>query len=1029
MGETPLFQAVEMEQMEHIKYLLEIKSDPNLSQIDGLSPLHIAVTKQNVQIVELLLLKGADPNQRTKFFGQTPVHFAIKNDVNPTILLLLVQFNGSLLIKDKNNKKPIDFATSEEMKETLKKLRLQKESIFKTPKKDRSFSFATPIPNTSAVQSKKQEDKMFETTPFKKIDMYSNTVLHDAGTTYLNFIEFGKKNSNSDVNSSSINLAGGVKKELFNGEEHGLERKISNKSNSTCSFGVFNQNQNGEGNISNHKNAISNQIQFTLTSEKKPIVNYSPIREIKEEDFAADTSRTLSKINAKINITENSKENDFSQDISRTSIPKTSRTNKSDINKSDITLSQRDRSLEKYNPNDIIANTCKEIQNASFRGVTITEFNNNRNTSGNNNADNINTGVINTNDINTISTNNNDNIFNRKISNSNNTSNNGNLNRLISNPAILSKTYESKENEDENNLNASGDSLHILSYGESLAKQQKQKEKLKTMADECAAEENAEENCEEENQSCLNKISEFMKRNGKNQITGSGSTKKDQILINENFDKEQTPSLFRGELPQENKENIDISNLSENIPENKMTKVSAHTYVYSNLSQPVVHGENMRYSKPLITRNPTDINTYIVNKVNENNQNVFLRKKNPVSFGLNPTNASQNRYNEYSNNSENQNYNYENENNSSCNVSPTTSQNNYYKKTTNTYRGINKKKKTNFPNSYCGNTNNLYNDSTNPRFYLSRIGNINQYGKNSFMSQKPSFMSQIGNLSNGEDNSYNASNNPQYSNANSASKNHHNSVICYSDNNSPYTKSYMKQHHPSRFKNESKLFKFQQMQGYSDLYEWLHEIKLQQYYKMLNSKGIYTVTNIIEDLRNEKIKISCFDIEEFGICLPGHVYRFLTKLEVDAGFIERKIYDSLFEEKNLINNYDLKISREYFLGCKISDKKKKENIFEIFNLDFWLKRLNLLHLKNNFIENGFEMVEFLILQMFSSVPIDEEILRSAMHIYDENERDIIIMSLNKYSKIFLKISEGRGNRDDLFCKQIEEKNCKMCSIF
>ena len=69
------------------KLLLDNKANPNITQVDGLSPLHIAVNKQNVQIVESLLIKGACPNLRTKFFGHTPVHFAIKNDVNPTILL------------------------------------------------------------------------------------------------------------------------------------------------------------------------------------------------------------------------------------------------------------------------------------------------------------------------------------------------------------------------------------------------------------------------------------------------------------------------------------------------------------------------------------------------------------------------------------------------------------------------------------------------------------------------------------------------------------------------------------------------------------------------------------------------------------------------------------------------------------------------------------------------------------------------------------------------------------------------------
>ena len=83
MGETPLYQAVDMEQIEHVILLLKHKADPNLCQTDGLTPLHIAVNKQNVQIVQCLLSSNANPNMKSTCYGQTPVHFAIKNNVNP----------------------------------------------------------------------------------------------------------------------------------------------------------------------------------------------------------------------------------------------------------------------------------------------------------------------------------------------------------------------------------------------------------------------------------------------------------------------------------------------------------------------------------------------------------------------------------------------------------------------------------------------------------------------------------------------------------------------------------------------------------------------------------------------------------------------------------------------------------------------------------------------------------------------------------------------------------------------------------
>ena len=144
MGETSLYQAVDIDKIEHVKLLLKYKAVPNINQNDGLTPLHTVVTKQPDNIIECLLSNGANPNLTSKCFGQTPVHLVIKNNVKPTILLLLVQYNGSLIIKDKKGKRPIDFVNSDEMKKTLKKLRLQKENIFKTPKKEGSNTFATP---------------------------------------------------------------------------------------------------------------------------------------------------------------------------------------------------------------------------------------------------------------------------------------------------------------------------------------------------------------------------------------------------------------------------------------------------------------------------------------------------------------------------------------------------------------------------------------------------------------------------------------------------------------------------------------------------------------------------------------------------------------------------------------------------------------------------------------------------------------------------------------------------------------------
>ena len=125
MGETPLYQAVEMGKISHVNLLLQKGANPNIAQIDGLTPLHLAVNRQNILIIKELLKYKADPNYKNLLYEQTPLHVAIKNNVDPMILLILVQYNGNLTMKDKFGKRPLDYVSSEEMKKVIEKLKYE----------------------------------------------------------------------------------------------------------------------------------------------------------------------------------------------------------------------------------------------------------------------------------------------------------------------------------------------------------------------------------------------------------------------------------------------------------------------------------------------------------------------------------------------------------------------------------------------------------------------------------------------------------------------------------------------------------------------------------------------------------------------------------------------------------------------------------------------------------------------------------------------------------------------------------------
>jgi len=227
--ETPLYEAVDKSSIDHVKLLLNFNADPNIQISDGNTPLHLSVIKQNVLIVKLLLKHKANPNIQCQTYNQSPVHLAIKNNVDPTILLLLVQYNGSLVLRDKYDKKPIDYCNSEEMKNTLKKLKLQKEEIFKTPIKNNEF--VTPNKNNNLSISRVNSKTLNSGSNNKKqFNFLSTAVLQEPGGLNINFIEF-RNNNNNNNNYNNNNNNDEIKKDLFNTTSNKYYYNYNNKYN------------------------------------------------------------------------------------------------------------------------------------------------------------------------------------------------------------------------------------------------------------------------------------------------------------------------------------------------------------------------------------------------------------------------------------------------------------------------------------------------------------------------------------------------------------------------------------------------------------------------------------------------------------------------------------------------------------------------------------------------------------------------------------------------------------------------------
>ena len=292
MGETPLYQAVEMGKISHVNLLLQKDANPNISQIDGLTPLHLAVNKQNILIIKELLKYKADPNNKTNLYEQTPLHFAIKNNVDPMILLILVQYNGNLTMKDKFGKRPLDYVSGEEMKKVIEKLKYENENEIDNDEMytKKRIKFNTPNKEIKWSDSKMLSDSNKRDYDIKEtqVDFNRNILLKDPGTFYQHFYKVKAGTINNDeiqaVNIRKRLFKEKYNKKLFNKSFFNSKYKnekccpISSNKNNHINKDLFNKIKSNIIKENSSKNKLDN------SSSKKIPINTTP-SVIKDLDY------------------------------------------------------------------------------------------------------------------------------------------------------------------------------------------------------------------------------------------------------------------------------------------------------------------------------------------------------------------------------------------------------------------------------------------------------------------------------------------------------------------------------------------------------------------------------------------------------------------------------------------------------------------------------------------------------------------------------------------------------------------------
>ena len=284
MGETPLYQAVEMEKSAHVNLLLKKGANPNISQIDGLSPLHLAVNRENILIIKELLKYNANPNNKTILYEQTPLHFAIKNNVDPMILLILVQYNGSLIIKDKFGKRPLDYVTSEEMKKVIEKLKFEsgedtlkkKEKKYNTPSKEMKWS-------ESEILSDSLDKDLLDIE--NNINNKDNVILKEPGNNYNNYYHVKSNTISNDVAIRKHLFKDKYNKKLFNKSFYNNSKENNEKRNTiNCNSNNINKDIFTKIKKNLIKDYVNTQKEKINTTNKKIPNNYFSIKKAKDRD-------------------------------------------------------------------------------------------------------------------------------------------------------------------------------------------------------------------------------------------------------------------------------------------------------------------------------------------------------------------------------------------------------------------------------------------------------------------------------------------------------------------------------------------------------------------------------------------------------------------------------------------------------------------------------------------------------------------------------------------------------------------------
>lgn len=1040
-GETPLFQAVELEKIDHTKVLLDNGADVNITNNEGYSVLHIAVTKRNHELVTLILKKNADPNIKIRYLKRTTLHLCIIQRSTPEILYTLMHYGALQSIKDAKNMTAFDYLTDDMVElrkavDIIKKdlnrsklsintgFNIEKEKVVNVKTDQNLFCIGNQLGNTTTNKENIMNIVNIPGSIYGNIDSsvyqsgwnvggnanFANTIntvntvntvnsnnldTSLLGIPYLNTVQTQASNNKNELsNINLLNIINNKEVSYVNENDTFNSELLSPKERKErVSLKTLHGQGHGQYNIFNN---TTNTISLNMESQMDNYNEYHDQIDERSINTARNASDKKESPNQNIFLQLSQFGNTFStvNDGNTPNTPIESKRFSSKYSSNQYSYTKTSQNINGSSSNE------KEIDNLS---VFCIEKEKEKEKENENHENEDLERALRQNDYKNLYSNINIKSHIEKNQVKNDDKDKSKRSKSVSSNEELqvkpNKAHHKYNNSDSNGTSSNPIMRNRLMYHKVIVKERNNSnfEVIPELKD------SKETSFTRSNQNTVSKKSRKSKE--KSQITVLNLTSGGEhtvpsvksVYLNEiSFvidEKDKKKKKKKREMikrePSEDSLNYINHDHADDNKQNQNIK---------NVSSVYVNKEKKEENKKKIRKVST-----LENIIKDSNENIFVESiSNEITY-INDENCSGMTDNlEQMFNSTLKNH-FEIGNSDRKLIFNTVGD---LDKPLSSISNENEKKDRNYKFDLNKNIDEIYIDDTSSK------SNMNENEKNDMYYEYNNINSSI-DLKKKHKVNKSSKAKGRYVNDKEQVEDISQLSLSITKSNSIYKKLHLNKDHRHQSKSNEHLLTL-------ELSEWLTEIDLQQYFSIFFKKGLF-LENIYALYINKKLGLT--ELTRLGVIKPGHAYRLLTRIKIDVREMDLDLikYIMTLNNNSNVNNYNEKSKNPLFNSLFKSKTNtdnaiccgmigfitgaEKSNLYinpskgnnglysnSYSSVEFWLRKGRLQCLIRNFLHNGFDFLEYFLILLFSDVNLNEEFIENAFHIYNPSQ----IQSLMKY---------------------------------